>query len=141
MPRSKPLQRRSSAAYPWCRVAGASDKTFSSGFRYTFGLLGPGQDYFKDLLEGASTLKPRPSRVAIVAADQSIHVEIAEGARREAEQLGFEVVGFYPFGKKEDLAALARKLKTRNPDLILFSSYFQDAAPFVQAAKATGLDA
>jgi branched-chain amino acid transport system substrate-binding protein len=124
---------------PMVEGGGASDKIFTSGFRYTFGLLGPGADYFREVLEGAATLQPKPVRVAIVAADQSVHREIAEGARQHVARLDFQLAGFHLLGKETDLPALAADLKEETPDLILFSSYFEDAVPFIRAAKATGL--
>jgi branched-chain amino acid transport system substrate-binding protein len=124
---------------PMVEGGGASDKIFSSGFRYTFGLLGPGSDYFREVLEGAAALQPKPVRVAVVAADQSIHREIAEGARQHVARLGFQLAGFHLLGKETDLSALTRGLKDEAPEMILFSSYFEDAVPFIRAAKATGL--
>lgn len=121
---------------PMVEGGGASEKIFTSGFRYTFGLLGPSGDYFREVLEGASALRPKPDRVAIVAADQSVHREIAAGAGQHAQRLGFTLVGSHLLRRETDLPALVRDLKKEAPDLTLFSSYSEDGAPFIKAVKA-----
>jgi branched-chain amino acid transport system substrate-binding protein len=124
---------------PMVEGGGAAEKIFTQGFKYTFGLLGPAGDYFKNILEGAASLDSKPSKVAIISADNFLCLSIAEGAKQHAEHLGFEVTPITTFKNDTNLSPILSGLKDDEPNMVLLSSYFGDALSFVRAAKAVGL--
>ncbi len=124
---------------PMVQGGGAAEKIFNSGFKYTFGLLGPASDYFKNILKGAASLYPKPNRVAIVSADDIFSLSTAQGAKQHAKRLGFEIISFITFENKAELPSILNVLKGDDPNMVLFSAHFEEALSFVRIAKTVGL--
>jgi len=124
---------------PMVQGGGAAEKIFTSGFKYSFGLLTLAGDYFKNILEGAASLDPKPNKVAILSASDLFSQSAAKGAKQHAEHLGFEVISFTTFEKEKELPSILSDLKEHEPNMVLFSAHFREALSFVRTAKAVGL--
>jgi branched-chain amino acid transport system substrate-binding protein len=61
---------------------GASDQIFSRGYKFIFGTLPPATDYFQSTIDLMSQLKPAPTMVALLYADDAFDVSVAEGTRK-----------------------------------------------------------
>jgi len=125
---------------PMVQGGGAADGIFSSGFTCTFGLLNTASDYFGTLLHGATSLSPRPNKVAIVSADDDFSQTAAKGAKELAEQLGFNVLPIVTFLNDQGLSAKLEDLKWDHPDMVLLSSHFPEALTFMTSAKGVDLN-
>jgi len=123
---------------PMVQGGGAAEKIFTQGFKYTFGLLSPAGDYFKNILEGAASLYPEPNRVVIVSADDIFSLSTAQGAKQHAKRLGFEIISFITFENKAELPSILSALKGDDPNIVLFSAHFEEALSFVRIAKTVG---
>jgi len=123
---------------PMVEGEGPAEKIFTSGFKYVFGIVSPGRNYFQGILEGAASLTPRPNKVAIISASYP-YLEIAEGAKWHAESLGFDVISLVTFEKVDDLSGILGALKADEPNIVLFSAPFAEASSFVRTAKEVGL--
>jgi branched-chain amino acid transport system substrate-binding protein len=115
---------------------GAAEVIFNRGFHYTFAILSPAKKYLQGILELAMTLKPRPTTVAVLAANDNFSLEVAGGIRDFAGKNGFTEVFYseYPPDTK-DVATLLTQVKAKNPDIILGSGHLQDSLLIMRAAK------
>lgn len=114
---------------------GAAEEIFTSGFEYTFGLLSPASDYFQNILQGATSLDPMPSKLAIISANDIFSLSAAEGAEQYAESLEYDVISFVTFENEEDLSHILGELGEEEPNMILLSAHFEEALSFVRIAK------
>lgn len=124
---------------PMVQGGGAAERIFTQGFGYTFGLLRPAGDYFKNILKGAASLYPKPNRVAIVSADDIFSLSAAKGAKQYAEHLGFKVAPFITFKREADLSSVLNTLKNDKSNIVLLCAHFEEAISFVRTAKEVGL--
>ncbi len=105
-------------------------------FKYIISVLPPATTYMKLFLEMASKLNPRPKTVAIMALGSAFGILVAEGAADHATRLGYKVVYFekYPPGT-DDVSAFLTRVKAKNPDVLVVSSYFEGALLIVRQSK------
>ena len=125
---------------PMVEGEGAAEKIFNQGFKYTFGLLSRADDYFKNILEGATSLDPKPNKLAIISATSIFCQSIAEGTKQHAEHLDYEIISSITYKKDADKFIILNNLKENKPNMILLASYFKDAVEFVRTAKTVGLN-
>jgi branched-chain amino acid transport system substrate-binding protein len=120
---------------------GAADAIFSKGYRHVFGVLSPAEKYLQGVLDMATTLNPKPTRIALLAADDSFSLEVAKGVLDFAPKHGMEVVfnRQYPEGST-NLYALLNEAKAKTPDILLNSGHLLEAVAITKAARDTRLD-
>ncbi len=113
-----------------------SDAIYERGFKYVFSVLPPATKYLRLLLDMAATLEPRPRTVAVLALNNPFGLLAAQGANDHAKALGFQVVYFdkYP-AQSSDVSAFLTSIKAKNPDIVLASSFFQEALLITKQAK------
>lgn len=127
---------------PMVEGEGAALKIFSQGYKYTFGTLSPAPDYLKGLIDMALAQNPKPKNVVILSANDSFSVEVADGAKKAAEDGGLTVAAYIKYPNNEtNLTAQITQAKAANPDLILNSGHFAEAVAIVKAAKELGVNA
>lgn len=121
---------------PMIEGGGASGKIFSRGFSYIFGTLPSAANYFQSVLEMGQTLDPQPKTVALLFADDEFDIAVADGARKLAGEMGYELVidEEYPSGTQE-FSTLLSRVKSENPDMILLAGHAEESLVFVQQAK------
>lgn len=113
-----------------------SDAIYERGFKYVISVLPPASTYMKLFLEMATKLNPKPKTVAIMAVNNPFGILAAEGARDHAKRLGYDVVYFekYP-AQAGDVSAFLTQIKSKNPDLLVASSFFQEALLLIKQSK------
>ncbi len=126
---------------PMVEANGAAENIFSRGFKYTFGILSPGKNYLRGVLEMALQLDPNLKTVAILVENDNFSLEVADGAKQYAESKGLRVVynEKYPSATK-DVSSLVTVVKGLNPDVILGAGHLQDAILIVQTIKNLGVN-
>ena len=124
---------------PMIEGNGAAESIFSQGYKYTFGVLSPAQNYLRGVVDLSLSLDPKPTTVAVLSADDPFSVEVADAARAYAEQKGLQVVYYqkYP-NASTDLRAPLTETKGKNPDLFLNSGHLQESVAIMQQAKELG---
>jgi branched-chain amino acid transport system substrate-binding protein len=82
---------------------------------------------------------PKPQTVAVVAADQELSRNAADGARENAKQAGLKLVyeRAYP-PATTDFAPVVRAIAAANPDLVVVCSYPPDSVGMVRAVNELG---
>ncbi len=117
-------------------------------FKYSryFSMLPTGPEgtlgFSKGFFELAAAQKPRPTTVAIIAADAEFAHAASDGARENAKAYGFNVVydQRYP-PSTTDFIPVMRAVQATNPDLIFVAAYPPDTVGIVRAAHEINLNA
>jgi branched-chain amino acid transport system substrate-binding protein len=96
--------------------------------------------FSQGFFEIAAAQNPKPQTVAIVAADAEFAVTSADGARANAQALGFKIVHdkTYPPGTT-DLTPVVRAVQAANADVVFVAAYPPDTVGVVRAANEIGL--
>jgi branched-chain amino acid transport system substrate-binding protein len=121
---------------PMVEGNGVAESIFNQGYGYTFLVASPAKNYLRGVIEMALAQDPKPATVAILSADDPFSVEVADAARKFAEDKGLTVVYYqkYP-NNSTDLRAPLTETKAKNPDLFLNSGHFAESVAIVQQAK------
>ncbi len=124
---------------PMVQGGGASGQIFSRGYKYIFGTLPPAGDYFDSTIQMLLKLTPRPRTVALVSADDSFDVSVAEGTRKllAAAKLDLVVDKQYP-EKNAEFSSILSLIKSKQPDVILWSGHEEQALGFIRQMKSLG---
>src|SRR5256885_7302602 len=127
---------------PMVEANGAAQSIFNKGYKYTFGVLSPANKYLQGVIDLAATLNPKPSTIAMLAADDSFSQEVAAAVNDYAPGKGFSVVynQKYPNGST-DVSSLVAAAKAKNPDMLLNSGHLAEAIAINKAAKDLQLNA
>ena len=94
----------------------------------------------RGFFELAAALSPKPKTVAILGADAEFARNTTDGARANAESLGFEIVynKSYPPGTT-DFGPILRAVQATSPDMVFAAAYPPDTLGIVRAAHEIGL--
>ncbi|MGH8740413.1 MAG: amino acid ABC transporter substrate-binding protein [Burkholderiales bacterium] len=136
-----PIVMRNKFAFP-SLFALAANEEFSYDRYFQIMPAGPDPkvDWSRGFFELALEQKPRPKTVAIVAADAEFALNAAAGARKNAQQMGFQIVydKSYP-PSTTDFTPIVRAIQATNPDIVYVGSYPPDSVGMVKAASEVGL--
>ncbi len=121
---------------PMVEGNGAAQSIFSRGYRYTFAVLSPADRYMKGVLDLASELTPKPTKIALLTANDNFSVEVAKAVEETAPQKGFTIVfnQKYPNGST-DLTGVLSQAKAKDPDMVINSGHLAEAIAMHKAAK------
>ncbi|MFJ2989603.1 amino acid ABC transporter substrate-binding protein [Collimonas sp. NPDC087041] len=121
---------------PMVQGGGASDQIFSRKFNYIFGTLAPASNYFGSTVDMLKLLKPAPSSVALLYADDAFDVSVAEGTRPKLKQAGLNVVMDERYSTNAtDFNSLLSQIKSKNVDVVLVAGHETEILNFVRQAK------
>jgi branched-chain amino acid transport system substrate-binding protein len=108
-----------------------------------FAMIPSGPDTKAAFTEGffqvAAAQNPKPTTVALVAADQEFSKNACEGARANAKKYGFNVVydKTYP-PSTTDFTPIVRAIQASNPDVVTICSYPLDSVGMIKAVNEVG---
>jgi len=96
--------------------------------------------YSRGFFELAAGQSPRPQTVALVAADAEFARTASDGARENAQALGFRIVydKSYP-PPTTDFAPVVRSIQAANADVVFVAAYPPDTVGIIRAANEIGL--
>src|SRR3954471_17171298 len=99
----------------------------------------PKPAFTKGFFEMAMAQNPKPTTVAIVAADQEFSKNASDGARENAKAAKLRVVydKSYP-PSTTDYAPIVRAIAATNPDIVVVCSYPPDSVGIVRAVNEIG---
>jgi branched-chain amino acid transport system substrate-binding protein len=120
----------------------AARQIFTQGFRYLFGVVASGDQYPHALIDMVLTENPRPSTVAVLAADDVFSQAAAKATVDYAVSKGLKIVFFqtYPTGLT-NFDPLIQQAKTRNPDMLFNLGHLLDSVAVHKAAMDLQLNA
>ena len=96
----------------------------------------PTTAFTKGFFDTAMVQKPKPTTVAIVAADAEFSKNASDGARENAQKAGLKIVydKSYP-PSTTDFSPIVRAIQATNPDLVVICSYPLDSVGMVLAVN------
>lgn len=124
---------------PMVQGGGASGQIYSRGYKYVFGTLPPGEEYFGSTVEMLGKIEPKPQSVALITADDAFDVSLAKGTRKLIEQSGMKLVVDQQYGARSaDFSSIIALLKSKQPDAVLWGGLEPEVLNAIRQAK--GLD-
>jgi len=101
----------------------------------------PKTSFTKGFFDTAMAQNPKPTTVAIVAADAEFSKNASDGARENAKKAGLKIVydKSYP-PSTTDFGPIVRAIQATNPDLVVICSYPLDSVGMVLAANEAKLN-
>jgi branched-chain amino acid transport system substrate-binding protein len=115
---------------------GASDQIYTRGFKYVFGTLPPASDYFGSTLTMLKQLKPAPTKVALLFADDAFDVSVADGTRPLLKQGGFNLVFEQKYASNaSDFGSIIAQLKDKQAQAVLVAGHETEVLNFIRQAK------
>ena len=99
----------------------------------------PKPAFTKGFFDLAMAQNPKPTTVAIVAADQEFSHNAADGARTNAKKAGLKIVydKSYP-PSTTDYTPIVRAIQATNPDIVVVCSYPPDSVGIIRAVNEIG---
>jgi len=99
----------------------------------------PKPAFTQGFFEAAMAQNPKPTTVAIVAADQEFSKNASDGARVNAQKYGLKVVydKSYP-PSTTDFTPIVRAIQATNPDIVVICSYPPDSVGMVRTVNEIG---
>jgi branched-chain amino acid transport system substrate-binding protein len=99
----------------------------------------PKPAFTKGFFDIAMAQNPKPTTVAIVAADQEFSRNASDGARANAKAAGLQIVydKTYP-PSTTDYTSVVRAIQATNPDIVVICSYPPDSVGIVRAVNEVG---
>lgn len=125
---------------PMIEGGGASDQIFSRGYKHIFGTLASASDYFASTIDMMGKLDPAPKTVALLYADDSFDVSVADGTRKLAGAAGLDLVLDSRYSTDaSDFSSILSQIKDKNPDAVLMAGHETEALNFIRQAKGLGV--
>src|SRR5437660_3667891 len=127
---------------PMVEANGAAQSIFNHGYKFTFGVLSPANKYLTGVLDMAATLTPKPTTIAMLAANDNFSLEVGKAVEDYASSKGMQIVfsKSYP-AAAPDVSGLISQAKATNPDIVMNSGHLAESIAINKAAKQLGLDA
>jgi len=127
---------------PMVEANGAAQSIFNKGYKFTFGVLSPANKYLTGVIDMAATLTPKPTTIAMLAANDNFSLEVGKAVEDYASSKGMTVVftKSYP-AAAPDVSGLISQAKAANPDIVMNSGHLAESIAINKAAKQLGLNA
>jgi branched-chain amino acid transport system substrate-binding protein len=121
---------------PMVQGGGASTQIYSRGYKFIFGTLPAADNYFASTIEMLGKLDPKVKTVALLSADDSFDVSVANGTRKLLASAGMRLdVDEKYHENSSDFSSLLTQVKTAQPDAIFLASHETEALNFIRQAK------
>jgi branched-chain amino acid transport system substrate-binding protein len=121
---------------PMVQGGGASDQIYSRGYKYIFGTLPAASNYFGSTVDAMTKLDPRPQTVALLYADDSFDVSVANGTRELLRKAGLKTVIDERYTTNaSDFSVLLSRIKSANVDVVLVAGHETEVLNFIRQAK------
>ncbi len=121
---------------PMVQGGGASGQIYARDYKYIFGTLPAAEDYFSSTIDMLGKLDPKPATAALVSADDSFDVSVAKGTRQHLQDAGITLAVDEKFAdNKGEFSTILSLIKSKNPDVILWTGHETDALNFIRQMK------
>lgn len=125
---------------PMVEGGGASGQIFARGYKYVFGTLPPADDYYASTVQMLKKLSPAPKTAALISADDAFDVSVAKGTRKVCAAAGLEIVVDKQYPEHDaEFSSILSLVKSKDPDIILWSGHEPQALNFIRQAKSLGV--
>src|SRR3989441_12322726 len=77
---------------PMVEANGAAQSIFNKGYKFTFGVLSPANKYLTGVVDMAATLTPKPTTIAMLAANDNFSLEVGKAVEDYANYKGMTII-------------------------------------------------
>jgi branched-chain amino acid transport system substrate-binding protein len=121
---------------------GSASSIFDKGYRYVFGVQTPAAQNLQAVIDMAQTLKPAPTTMAVLSADDAFSVEVAKGVTDYAASKNIKTVLNQPYPSgSTNLSQPLTAARDKNPDILINSGHLAEATAISKQAKDLRLNA
>jgi branched-chain amino acid transport system substrate-binding protein len=121
---------------PMVQGGGASDQIFSRDFKYIFGTLAPASNYYGSTIDMFKQLQPPVKTVALLYADDSFDVAVANGTRPMLKEAGIQIAMDERYSTNAtDFNSLLSQIKSKKVDAVLVAGHETEILNFVRQAR------
>jgi branched-chain amino acid transport system substrate-binding protein len=121
---------------PMVQGGGASTEIYNRGYKFIFGTLPAADNYFASTIEMLRKLEPKVKTVALLSADDSFDVSVANGTRKLLAEAGMTLVVDEKYHENaSDFSSLLTQVKAAKPDAVFLASHETEALNFIRQAK------
>jgi branched-chain amino acid transport system substrate-binding protein len=121
---------------PMVQGGGASTEIYNRGYKFIFGTLPAADNYFASTIEMLGKLDPKVKTVALLSADDSFDVSVANGTRKLLAAAGMTLVVDEKYHENaSDFSSLLTQVKAAKPDAVFLASHETEALNFIRQAK------
>lgn len=129
------------ARKPMVQAGGGSDKIFTQGFRYIFGMYPRASQQFKSSVAWFETLDPKPASAIVINTNDPFSKFQADGAVADLEAAGFDVLDTYELpAVVTDVSSLMRNLRRLAPDMVICTTHDENSLLITRQMAASGTD-
>ncbi len=115
---------------------GTAEAIYNRGYKYTFGVLTPATKFFTALIDLLLQQSPVPQNVGILGGDDPALVELADGAKKYAEEKGLKITYYQKYAlSTTNFSALITEVKGKKIDFLIGATRFNDCIAIEKAAK------
>jgi branched-chain amino acid transport system substrate-binding protein len=126
---------------PMVQAGGASSRIFSRGYKYVFGTLPAAEDYFRSTIDMLEQLAPKAKTVGLVSGNDAFDVSLSSGTSALAKNAGLEIVLDQQYSERiPNFYNILTLVKSKAPDVLLWSGHEAGAITFVREAKARNIN-
>jgi branched-chain amino acid transport system substrate-binding protein len=120
--------------YPVLLSGASADRLWMKGYKYAFGVYTPASKYTVGFLQ--MLVKHKIKNIAIVSADDTFAVSLADNTRKWARKFRLTVTHFERFKKgRKDLTAVAANVKTSGSQAIVVCGHLHESVDMRRALK------
>ena len=121
---------------PMVQGGGASDQIYARGFHYIFGTLPKASDYFSSTLSMMKELSPKPTKVALLYADDAFDTSVANGTAPKIKADGFDLVQQQKYASNSsDFGSVIAQLKANGAQAVLVAGHETEVLNFIRQSK------
>jgi branched-chain amino acid transport system substrate-binding protein len=124
---------------PIIQAGAASSRLFSRGYKYSFGMLPPSDDYFRSTVEMVKQLSPAPKTVALISGGDSFSLTLSKRTSALLGKTGLQVLDLQYSDATPNFANILTLLESKNPDVLLWSGNEAGAIQFIRQAKSRNI--
>ncbi|OGQ13356.1 MAG: hypothetical protein A2026_19315, partial [Deltaproteobacteria bacterium RBG_19FT_COMBO_46_12] len=113
-----------------------SDELYNRGYKYIYSVLPIASRDMIPMVDLVRGQTPKPNSIAIIASNSPYPLMCAKGLNEYAKQGGMNVVMYEQFPEEtSDLSSLLSLIKTKNPDLLFETGYFEHSVLITRQLK------
>ncbi|MCL5047005.1 MAG: ABC transporter substrate-binding protein, partial [Actinobacteria bacterium] len=139
-----PVAERNKVIY--METNASTDDLTRRGFKYLFRQCDTATDlgaaaskFAAEVVASKLGVDPKNLKVAVLYEDGAFGTSTGAAAKKTAESLGLQVVAYDGYkASSVDLSPIILKLKSLNPDVVIATSYINDAVLFLKQSKQLG---
>jgi branched-chain amino acid transport system substrate-binding protein len=126
-----------SSGIPILIAGAAADRLWNKGYQNAIGIYTPASKFTVGFLE--LLVMNDLNRIVVIYADDPFSVDLAESTRKWARRFDLDLIDFIRFKKgTADLAPLAKKIRDKQPQVVMVCGHMNEAVDMTRAFKQLG---